>query len=369
MKTILSVLTMCFITTGVSAFTPIMKSIKLNDGEEITARICLPDNEVKTIVFCIHGTGPGTYLTKRQTFNFCDELAKGFCEQGAAFFTYNRRGCENGNTPPYYVDVDSVKYVKYTPQQEAEDVEAMIKSLSREKQFMNCKMLLYGMSEGTVIAALVAERRKVKVDALLLHGYAHDNMFDIIKWQDEGNGVMIIANSIFDRNNDKLISREEYEENDEQTKRQKTYLFQDMAFDSLDVVKDGFIDIKDIGKMRAPFHEHLMKCVEHNDGSWIKNHYFNITPQWFKKHFELEPNKTRLLRVDVPIHVFHGVDDANVPVESLYDLQSRFKVCNKTNLTIHVFEKHNHDLNFADWLTQKRWSEGLKEIFIVARNM
>ena len=42
----------------------------LNDGEIIEARLCLPENEVKTIIFCISGTGPTTYLTKRPTFNF-----------------------------------------------------------------------------------------------------------------------------------------------------------------------------------------------------------------------------------------------------------------------------------------------------------
>ena len=39
------------------AFTPEIKTIKLNDGEEITARLCLPDTEVRSIIFCIPGTG------------------------------------------------------------------------------------------------------------------------------------------------------------------------------------------------------------------------------------------------------------------------------------------------------------------------
>jgi hypothetical protein len=40
------------------AFTPEIKLISLNDGEVIEARLCLPESEVKTIVFCISGTGP-----------------------------------------------------------------------------------------------------------------------------------------------------------------------------------------------------------------------------------------------------------------------------------------------------------------------
>jgi len=297
----------------------------------------LPENEVKTIVFCIAGTGPITYLTKRATFNYFDELANGFCNERIAFFTYNRRGCKTNEVPPLFVEVDSVKYAKYTPIQEAEDIEAMIAFLQKDSRFAGCKVLLYGISEGTIIASLVAERKVVPVYALLLHGYAHENMYDIILWQNKGHGVMIMANSIFDKDGDKAISKEEYEAEKEVVIRYKTYMFQNMSFDSLDVVKNGFINIHDIEKMRMSFHEELIKRITNNDWLWIRSNYFNITPQWFKSHFRLEPNKTRLLRLNMPIHIFHGTEDANVPVESVYDLQVRFGACNKTNLTIHIF--------------------------------
>ena len=74
------------------AFTSEVKTVKLEDGEVINTRICLPDNDVATIVFCISGTGPSTYLTKRPTFNYNDELAKGFCEQGLAFLLMTDAG-------------------------------------------------------------------------------------------------------------------------------------------------------------------------------------------------------------------------------------------------------------------------------------
>ena len=369
MKRILFIFITCLISVNVLSFTPEIKIIKLNDGEEVKSRLCLPDNEVKTIVFCIPGTGANTYLTKRATFNFCDELANGFCEQGLAFFTYNRRGCEIGDTPPLFVEVDSVKYAKYTPLQETEDVEAMISFLRKDQRFAGCKILLYGQSEGTIIASLVSDRKLVDVDALLLHGYAHENMYDIIRWQNEGHGVMIIANSIFDNNKDKAISRDEYETEEGTIAQYKAYLFQNLLFDSLDVVKNGFIDINDIAQMRMPFHNELMKRVTNNDWLWIRSNYFNITPQWFKSHFEQEANKTRLLRLNIPIHIFHGTEDANVPVESVYDLQERFEICNKRNLTIHVLEKHNHDLNFTEWLIHKKWSEGFRRLYSAAKSI
>ena len=345
-------------------FSSELKTITLSDGETTTARLCLPENgQTNTIVVAVHGTGPHTYLVRRQGFNFYDVLASGFCEKGVGFFTYNRRGVDLGETPPWFDTVDSLKHSKYLPHIEVVDIETMITSLKKDERFTNCKIILYGLSEGTILASMVAERKNVKIDALFLHGYAHDNMFDIIKWQNTGEGVMTLINSIFDKNEDKVVDREEYESDDPIIARYRTHLFQNMTFDAVDVVKDNVIDIKDIRKMREPFQELLMSKIAENDGNWIWNNYVRITVGWLREHFALEPNKTRLLRIDIPIYVFHGTEDANVPVESVYDLEVRFKTNVKSNLKIFVFDKHNHDLNFQDWLTKKTFSEGLQKIF------
>lgn len=353
-----------FISLLSSAFTPELKTIKLRDGDTVTTRLCLPDGPVHTIVIALHGTGTHTYLNKRDGFNFYDELAEGFCKEGVAFFTYNRRGVTVGGKSPMYVVVDSVKYAKYLPLTEAGDIECMITGLKKDKRFRHCKILLYGLSEGTITASLVAERKKVQVDGLLLHGYAHENMYDIIKWQNEGHGIMIMANAIFDKNGDGSIDRREYDSENATVMAYRKYLFQNQAFDSLDVVKDEVIDVKDIGLMRKPLHDTLMKKIETGDGQWISRNYFpNLYPAWFKAHFSLEANKTRLLRIDIPIFIFHGTDDANVPVESINDIRTRFRLCNKTNLTVNILPKHDHDLNFRDRLLKKEWSEGYKAIF------
>ena len=341
-----------------------IKTIKLFDGEETTARLCLPQNgQINTIVVAVHGTGPNTYLTKRQGFNYYDLIAEGFCNRGVGFFTYNRRGVDLGETPPWFDKVDSLKHTKYLPHIEAVDIETMITFLKKDERFKNSKIVLYGMSEGTIIASLVAERNKVKIDALFLHGYAHDNMFDIIKWQNTGEGVMTLINSIFDKNGDKGVDREEYESEDPTIAAYRGHLFQNQSFDTIDVVKDDVIDIKDIRAMREPFQELLMTKIDENDESWIWNNYFRITIGWLREHFSLEPNKTRLLKIDIPIYVFHGTEDASVPVESVYDLEVRFKTLNKSNLKIFVFDKHNHDLNIQDWFTKKEYSDGLQKLF------
>jgi len=352
------------------AFTSEIKVMSLSDREKTTTRLCLPEKgNVKTIVVVVHGTGPYTYLTKRKGFNYYDVLANGFCEQGVGFFSYNRRGVDLGDSVPTFDKVDSTKYAKYLPHVEVEDIENMICSLKKDKRFKKCKIVLYGISEGTIISSMVAERNKVKVDALFLHGYAHENMFDIIKWQNSGEGVMIMINSIFDKNGDKSVSKEEYDFDDTIHSKYRSKLFQNTEFNSMDIVNDNNIDIKDILKMREPFNALIMNKFTENDQVWIWKNYFRVTIGWLKEHFTLEANKTRLLRITIPIHIFHGTVDANVPVDGVIDLENRFKICNKSNLTVHLFEKHDHDLNFNDWITSKKYSEGLQAIFDTAAKL
>lgn len=301
-------------------------------------------------------------------FNFYDELATEFCTRGVAFFTYDRRGVtvdENGK-PPFYVKLDTLKYLKYTPLREAEDVENIISTLKKDKRLKNCNIILYGLSEGTIIAPLIVERDRVKVDAIFLHGYDNENLYDVIKWQNEGNGIMIMANQYFDKNGDKKISSEEYDAKDAIVLAYKRYLFQNVDFESLDKDQDGFITTGDIGSMRKNLHEGLLKAIQDDDNVWIRNNYMELTSNWFKTHFQLEPNKSRLLRLNLPIYIFHGTCDANVPVEGVYDIEERFRIMGKKNLTAYIFEGHNHDLNFEDWLVKKKWSEGMLKIFEMA---
>jgi pimeloyl-ACP methyl ester carboxylesterase len=341
-----------------------LKVIQLPDGETTTARLCLPkDRPTNTIVVAIHGTGPCTWLIKRQGFNYYDLLADGFCAKGVGFFTWNRRGVDLSEKPPFFDSVDRRKYARYLPRTEVLDIETMITFLKEDPRFKHCKIILYGISEGTITASLVAERKNVQTDALFLHGYAHENMFDIIKWQNTGAGVMTLINAVFDKNGDRAVDREEYRSDDPAVSSYRQYLFQNRPFDSIDVVKDHLIDLKDIRTAREPFQELLMTKISEQDDPWIWDHYVRITTGWLREHFALEPNKTRLLRVDIPIYIFHGKEDANVPVESVYDLEVRFKACNKSNLKTFTFDRHNHDLNLQDFLKTKEYPEGLKKLF------
>lgn len=344
-------------------------SIPLNDGIDIVGRLSLPEGRgnVPLVVVFIPGTGPNTYLNKRKIgnkeFNYYDLFEAEFLKRGFGFFTYNRRGVEIGDKPPYYDKIDSAKYAKYTPKREVLDVESILSDLRKVDRLKKSRIALLGASEGTIIAAMVADRMVEKVDALLLFGYANDNMFDIIKWQFSGVTSIMNLQKYFDTNKDNVFSRAEYESIDTIATLGRVRVLKNTPFDTLDVVKDAVLDFQDFGARNQPFYKQLLKRIEEGNDKWIWNNYFRISSLWLKEHFKLEPNKTRMLNLDLPIYIFQGVEDANASVQGVYDLEARFKQAKKTNLKCFIFEGHNHDLNYLDWPFKQQISEGLNALF------
>ncbi len=344
-------------------------SVKLEDGEVINARLCMPEDKasVPYLVLFIHGTGPSTYLNKRKmgdkTFNYYDLFAQEFNKAGIGFLSYNRRGVTMSDIPPMYDKVDSVKYAQYLPMTEVADVEAIISQLKKRKDLKKTKIILLGWSEGTIISTLIAEREKVEVEALLLCGYAKENLFDIIKWQLNGGSSMMNVCKCFDSDNNKFIVRSEYESEAKVATYCREKLFGGVDFSIMDRVADSILDAKDFKVQVEEYYNMLLQKTEEGDNSWIWDNYFKITTTWLKQHFKLEANKSRMLRLDLPVYVFHGTMDANTSVEGVYDIEKRFKSLGKKNLKCQVFEDHDHDLNFSEWLKNGGLSYGIQAIF------
>lgn len=356
--------------------------IKLADGVTIKGRLTLPtadptndanetagdDNKstspVNTIVIYVHGTGPATYLTKRRLsatreFNYFDFFAEAFAERGIAFFSYNKRGVTMGEEPPWFDEVDREAFRQVVPKVEADDLGTIVTALKHRDRLNEARVILLGWSEGSIIAALAAERHPDLIDALMLAGYCHDTIYDVIAYQFQGHGSMLLIGKEFDTDKDGRISRAEYESDDERVARYRERVMQNAPFDLIDATEDGVLEAADFAIRQKPMHEMLLSCVEMNNEEWIWNNYFRISVPWLREHFALEPNKTRLLRMDLPIFIFHGRQDAHVDARTVEDLERRFKVMGKTNLTAQVFEDHDHDLNFLKWVTAGEVSEGI----------
>ena len=340
--------------------------IKLSDGEMLTGKLELPadSSHIQRLIIYVHGTGPGTYLARRKfgelEFTYFDLFTQEFTKRGVAFFTYNKRGYEVGDTPPDYETIDREKLAKVVPSSEVQDLNSVIAFLKADKRLQDTKIALLGWSEGTILAAMTAERNK-DVKALLLVGYVNDNLFDVIKWQYSGISTMIKFCRHFQPKDNQVITREEYESTSESATMGRQ-LLGGVSFEQFDQNKDGKLTAEDFAVINRPLHARFMEAVEKNDDDWIWQHYFHTTTAWLKAHFKLEPNKTRLLRLTIPIYVFHGDMDGSCPVEGVYAIQSRFAEAKKANLRCFVFKNHSHDLNYLQWARTKVISEGLQKV-------
>ncbi len=345
--------------------------IKLSDGDTLTGKLFLPtQDEIKELIILIPGTGPNTYMNHRKfgnyDFNYVDLFAEQFNKRGIALFTYNRRGVDLGEDAPYFDKIDREKYKKYLPVTEAIDIETVIKKLKKNKQLKKAPIILYGISEGTMIASIVADRQKVNINGLFLQGYAHDNLSDIIKWQFSGASSIINLKSFFDKNNDNIFTREEYTDTSKIATYGRQQILRNARFDDLDLDKDGVISQKDFGLLNHTTYEKLLSAITNNDDEYIWNNYFRVTSAWLKEHFALETNKTRLPRLNIPIYIFHGDSDANTPVEKVYEIKNEFERLHKENLHVFIFKGHNHDLNYMNYIYYKQIPEGLQKIFDTA---
>ncbi|MEM7312799.1 MAG: hypothetical protein AAF497_06580, partial [Planctomycetota bacterium] len=223
--------------------------------------------------------------------------------------------------------------------------------------------------EGTMIASLVAEQEENRIAGLMLAGYAHENLYDVIKWQYSGASSMLNLCPVFDSDGDGTISREEYESEKKRPTAWREKVMQGTGFAVLDKSKDGILSSEDFRITVEPMYKAVLAKYEAGDEDWLWKNYFRVSIPWLKEHFELEPNKERLMRLDIPIFVFHGDRDANTDVNGVYDLKKRFEEAGKTRLKTFVFKDHDHQLKAVDWLRKGEMPEGYQKIYEVAEKL
>jgi len=334
------------------------------DGEIIKGRLNIPgDNFKNKIVIDVPGSGPFTYETKRKigskVFNYHDYFADEFNRRGIAYFSYSTRYTVPDSTPPYFDSVDKEKFYNYTPKIKIKDIEEIIKSLQKDQRLAKCQFILLGWSSGSIIASEVAERELVPVDALFLAGAPSDDVYSTILWQHSGESSMINMRRFFDSDQDGIIGMEEYEKGNPRAKARMGWA----KFKQLDMNQDSVLTPEDFRIKLQPRLQQIRSAIEEKNNDWIWNNFFRVGVQWITEHHKLEPNKTRLLNLDIPVYVFHGSDDANAPVEGILKIEKAAKKINKNNLHFFVFQESNHSLDFPAWVVRDSIPHGLKKLF------
>lgn len=336
------------------------------DAYPLQGRLYLPsDQSPRALVIYVNGSGPNTNQNTRQlsadaTFSYFDLVASGFNEVGAAFFSYSTRGVTAGDTPPFYHTVDPQAYQTYLPEHSVQDVTAIVRALRTDSRLHDCPIYLLGWSEGTMIAPKVAQL--VPVDGLLLAGYVNGTMQQVLDWQQTGGSSMVTYCLYFDADGDGRVSQAEYE-NDRYGVRPALGLDQ-VVFSELDADGDGQLTASDFAALLAPSRQALYDAITRNDDAWLAENYpVRLTSAWFHAHSHFTPNQDMLTELDLPIVIFQGQADANVPVQDTLDIQAQFAALGKDNLTVHLYPNTDHDLNFASYLSTGVWPQAWRDLF------
>lgn len=341
-------------------------TIKSFDGYMLSGKLDLPigAKEIPTLVIFVPGTGPNTYDNHRQVgdieFNYYDLFAKELGSRGVAFFRYDTRGVKAGKEPPMFADVNIEEYKAYTPENQAKDIEHMITELKKNEKLKNAKVVLLGWSEGTIIAPLVAERNNVEVSSLMLAGYCNVKMQDIIEWQLLGESSMIFYCQYFDLNLDGVITKQEFEADPYGITKSS---LGGVKFEQIDINQDNKLTSEDFALILTERKKQVVDAIANRDAEWIWNNYFHITMEWLDGHAGILANGDRLLGLDIPVNIFHGVYDQNVPLQGVFDIYDACKAKGKTNLKAFVFDQHDHDLNYTLYPFYNKISDGMASIF------
>ena len=336
------------------------------DAYPLEGRLYLPsDQSPRALVIYVNGSGPNTNQNTRQlsadaTFSYFDLVASGFNEVGAAFLSYSTRGVTASDTPPFYHTVDPQAYQTYLPEHSVQDVAAIVRALRTDSRLHDCPIYLLGWSEGTMIAPKVAQL--VPVDGLLLAGYVNGTMQQVLDWQQTGGSSMVTYCLYFDADGDGRVSQAEYE-NDRYGVRPALGLEQ-VAFPELDADGDGQLTASDFAALLAPSRQALYDAIARSDDAWLAENYpVRLTSAWFHAHSHFTPNRDMLTELDLPIVIFQGQADANVPVQDTLDIQAQFTALGKDNLTVHLYPNTDHDLNFASYLSTGVWPQAWCDLF------
>jgi pimeloyl-ACP methyl ester carboxylesterase len=340
------------------------------DGVTFLGRLRLPaERPVKKLVIYVNGSGPSTYDDKRSlgdgtVFSYFDLFAEKCNDEGTGFFSYDTRGVSPSDQPPTFSTIDTKVYQTYRPTNEIQDIETIIRTLQAIPCLHSAKIILLGWSCGTMVAPEVALRKKVQVDALILAGYMNDTMDETITWQNSGIPSMMFYCRYFDADKDGTVSAKEFSD-DPYKILPALGLDKNHDFEKLDTNKDGKLDADDFALMLIPYLAQLKEAIDTGNDEWIATHYgVRLTSGWFMDYRNHMPaNREVLPRLDIPIYIFQGTEDRNVPMQGALDIKDTFKELGKTNLVVHVFPGHDHDLNYMTYPLGKGLSEGFQEIF------
>lgn len=322
-----------------------------SDGTPLAGKLSVPLNATGPVpvVFHLHGAGPRTYDNAIQyrdasgsvrVYRFYDFYAAELAKRGLAFFRVSKRGvsAEASGRPV----IDRAIFSRATPTVLLDDYGRALDVLRARPEVDRTRIILSGTSEGTRLAPELLLRSPAGIVGLALTGYAADNLRDIVIWQNT-IGPWRGIQRLFPAAKDGALTRSEY---DDAVASDATLALR-VVFSAIDVDTNGVITSDELAGLVKPRLHAILGAVEQRDDDVIWQTVANLSAAYLLDGWDGPPNWRQLLDVPVPIAIFHGDLDNTTRVEGVRDAQAAFRDAGRTNLIVHIYPEHDHDLNWT----------------------
>jgi pimeloyl-ACP methyl ester carboxylesterase len=335
-----------------AAFESTIVRFAATDGTPLEGRLTLPSGATDPlpVVFYIHGAGPRGYDStypyrdaegQIRVGRFLDYHAQQLAARGIALFSISKRGCTPTDEPPG-IEVDREVFSGATLTVLTDDYARALAVLRTRDEIDPRRIVLIGSSEGTRIAPMLAHRSPEGIVGVAMMAYAADNARDTVAWQNSVGPWRNIQQRIPAARDGKL-TREEYEAFVQDRPKVRAVL----PFDPLDVDRDDALTDADLRAVNAPGLAAINTAVEEGHDDFLWQRLGQLSSTYLRDWWDAEPNVNNLLRLDIPLAIFHGDLDGTCRVEGVHEARDAFADAGKSNLEVHLYPDGNHDLNWT----------------------
>lgn len=343
------------------------------DGTPLHAKLSVPAGATGRVpvVFNLHGAGPRNYdhpVRYRdsdgqiRSLKYYDYYARELARRGMAFFRMSKRGCTVDAAGQS--QVDRAVFSKATSTVLLDDYQRGLDTLRQRKDIDPSRIMLLGGSEGTRLAPQLALRSPSGIAGLLLMSHQSDNIRDTVVWQNSAGPWRAIVHLI-PAAGDGNLTRAEY---DEAVKSNST-LTQRLPFGTFDADKDGVIAQDEAARVLRPRLGLILKAIEDRNDDFIWAALVNLSSAYLLDGWDAAPTSAFLLKLDVPIGIFHGELDGTTRVEGVRETEAAFKAAGKSNLTVRIYPGLDHDLGWTPAASRGAGPQPYQDAFAWAQNL
>jgi len=338
------------------------------DGLSLEGKLSLPPEATGPVpvVMLLPGAGPWTFdrplevpdvgenldvsatevaLAGKRIVRYCDIHVDQLTRRGVGFFCTNKRGCAIAAEKPFE-RVNRAVFSKTTLNVLLDDYAAALRALRQEEGVDANRIVLLGGSEGTILAPRLALRAPDGITAVVMFGYAQDNFKDTITWQMSVGPWRNVAR-FFDANEDDVVTTEEFNAAPELA---RSFGLGGSGLDALDADRDGRLTPADLAARTKPSLDATLRAVRGRDEDYLWANLLNLNSTYLREEWDRGPNQETLLKLDLPLAIFHGQHDGTCRVEGVRETAEAFRRAGKTNLNVHIYPRTNHDLNYGEYL-------------------